>query len=131
MPNFQLRWINRSQSNQDWMIHNGDNFTLAPDHVRTANITIHNDYTFQVVVSTNGGNAHASISYTAATNVWALVTHTPNEWQLAQGNGIVTLRCLLEDVNTAQMPDYMAEEISAEGKAYPAYQLYDDNNDTT
>src|SRR5690606_22798710 len=93
--------------------------------------TIHNDYTYQVVVSTHLGNAHTSLSYTAATQVWTLNTHTPNEWQLAQGNGIVTLRCLLEDVQNAQLPDYKVEVESVEGKAYPAYQLYEDNNGTT
>ena len=135
MPNFNLRWVNRSHSTQDWLINNGDGFTLQPDHERSVAITITNDHTYQIAVSTEGGYAHADLTYTANTNTWALTSLTPNEWGFAQGNGIVTVRCLLEDIveidaplYTAQVPVFNAEE----GRVgYPAYQLYEDNTDTT
>lgn len=97
MANFTIRWANRSNSTQDWMISNGDNFTLLPNYVRSAQVTINNNYTYQISVTTNHGFAAASLSYTAATQTWQLNSSTPNEWQLGTGNNTVTVRCLLED----------------------------------
>ncbi|SFD78250.1 hypothetical protein SAMN05518672_103197 [Chitinophaga sp. CF118] len=135
MPNFNLRWVNRSRSKQDWMISNGDSFTLQPNFERSVNLIINNDYTFRIVVSTRGGYAHADLTYSAHTNSWTLTSLTPNEWGLAQGNGIVTVRCFLEDVFEAYIPMYAAQvpEFSDEEEKvkYPAYQLYEDNTDTT
>lgn len=136
MPRFTLRWANRSHSDQDWMISVGDNFHLRPNYVRTVQVTINRDFTYQIVVSTNGGHAAANLTYTAATNTWTLNSHTPNEWQLQVGNNIVTVRCLLEDVNEdSEMPDYLAGlpklEEKLGGAKYPAYQLYKDNNRIT
>jgi hypothetical protein len=108
MPNYTIRWTNRSNSDQDWQIHNGDHFQLQPNFVRSVAIVINNNYAYQIAVSTNGGFAAANLSYTAATDTWALNSNTPNEWQLAVGGGNVTVRCLLEDV--AQAPAYAPSE---------------------
>lgn len=67
MAAFTLRWANRSNSTQDWMVSNGDGFQLAPNYVRTVNVVLNNDYVYQVAVSTNGGFAAATLTYTAAT----------------------------------------------------------------
>ena len=99
MPIYQIRWTNRSAADQDWQISNGDNFTLQPNFVRPAQVTIHNDYTFVIAVSTNGGIAAANLIYTAATDSWALTSHTPNEWGFATAGNVVTVRCLLQNVN--------------------------------
>ncbi len=106
MPNFTIRWANRSRSNstQDWMISNGDNFTLPPDWVRAANVVIHHNYTFRIAVDTDAPrHTTAELIYTAATNTWALFSLTPNQWQLAVGvvgdDNIVSVRCLLENEN--------------------------------
>lgn len=135
MANFLLRWANRSHSDQDWMISNGDQFSLHPDYVRDAHIAVHHDYTLQVVVSTQGGYAHADLVYTAIANTWTVNSHTPHEWGLSQGNGVVTLRCFLEDViEQASELLYHAEESKLEPevlRGYPNYQLYQDNTDTT
>jgi hypothetical protein len=137
MPLFTLRFANRSLSSQDWMISNGDSFTLLPNHVRSANINITNDYTYRIVVGTLGGNAHADLSYHAATNTWALASVTPNEWALQTGNGIVTVRCFLDDVIEINTPSYAAsmpvfeEDVENKNGGYPAYQLYQDNTGTT
>ena len=107
MANYTLRFANRSHSIQDWMIYRFDSFQLNPDYVRSANVTIHNDYTYNIVVSTDGGYAHVDLNYNATTQVWSIQSHTPNEWEIAQGNGIVTLRCLLEDQDLDEKkPDY-------------------------
>lgn len=98
MPNYTIRFANRSQSVQDWTTTYFGHFQLNPDFVRSGNININNNYTFQIAVSTDGGIAATNLIYTSATQLWSIQTHTPNEWELAQGNGIVTLRCLLEDV---------------------------------
>lgn len=139
MADFTLRWANRSNSNQDWMISNGDSFTLAPNHVRSVNISINSNYTYQIAVSTEGGFASASLTYTASTGMWTLNSVTPLEWELAQGGGIVTVRCLLEDVRaTVEEPSYTvvetgpADSEAVEGKVkYPAYQLFKDTDRET
>jgi hypothetical protein len=38
------------------------------------------------------GGLQAANVYTAASNTWALNSHTPNEFQLATGQGVVTVR---------------------------------------
>jgi hypothetical protein len=136
MPNFTLRWANRSHSTQDWMISNGDNFTLEPDYVRHVQIEITHDYTYHIAVTTNA-SAAATLTYTASTNEWRLASVTPNEWGFAQGNNIVTVRCKLADITEIiDPPVYLTEvpkwdpEIS-DGRNYPAYQLYKDNTGTT
>ena len=98
MPQFTLRFANRSHSIQDWDVYQQNSFQLQPDHVQPINITINNDHTYQIAVSTNGGYTYVALSYHSHTQNWTIQTPTPNEWQLAQGNGIVTLRCFLEDV---------------------------------
>ena len=95
MPQFTLRFANRSTSAQDWIIQNLDQFTLQPDFVRSANVTLNNDYTFNIAVNTTNTFAAATLTYTAASNAWALNSLTPNEWQLATAVGLVTVRCLL------------------------------------
>lgn len=111
MANFTLRFANRSHSTQDWMIHTFDNFQLDPDYVRSADVRINHDYTFRIVVSTDGGFAHADLSYNAETNVWSIQTNTPNEWQIEQGNETVTVRCFLEDQNAIeQLPQYDSDD---------------------
>ena len=91
MPQFTLRFANRSMSTQDWMIQNLDQFTLQPDFVRSANVNLNNDYTFNIAVSTDNTFAAAALTYTAASNTWALNSQTPNEWQLATAAPIVTM----------------------------------------
>lgn len=111
MPQYTLRWTNRSHAVQDWQISNGDHFTLNPDWVRTVQINIQHTYTYQVAVSTQHAFAACALTWNSGTGVWTLQTVTPNEWQLAQGNGIVTLRCLLENVAPpAEAPAYVASE---------------------
>ncbi len=104
MPNFTLRWANRSNSTQDWAISNGDNFQLLPNQVRTVQITINNDHIYQIAVNTNNTFAAAALTYTAATQTWQLNSQTPNEWQLATGNNIVTVRCLLDNAPPVNLP---------------------------
>ena len=104
MADYTIRWANRSNSVQDWQISNGDNFQLRPNFVREVAVTIYNDYTWQIAVSTNGRFAAANLTYTAATQTWILDSNTPNEWQLAVGEGIVTVRCFLEDAT--EEPEY-------------------------
>ena len=98
MPQYKLRWANRSQSKQDWQISNGDNFTLRADFFMPVRLTINNKYTFQIAVSTAGGFAAADLSYNAANQTWVLNIQTPSEWQLQVRNMIVTVRCFLESV---------------------------------
>jgi hypothetical protein len=102
MPPFTLRWTNRSGSTQDWIIQNLDQFTLQPDHVRSVNVNLNNNFTFNIAVDTTNTFAAAALTYTAGTNVWSLNTNTPNEWQLAVGGGLVTLRCMLNAVASVQ-----------------------------
>jgi len=109
VPQYTLRWANRSNANQDWQISNGDHFTLQPNYVRAVQLDIHNTYTYQVAVSTQGGFTACALTWTSGTGQWTLQSVTPNEWDLAQGNGIVTLRCLLQNVtNLAAAPAYVA-----------------------
>ncbi|SEV95490.1 hypothetical protein SAMN05428988_0763 [Chitinophaga sp. YR573] len=137
MPVFNLRCANRSQSAQDWAIFNGPSFTLQPDFVNSGNVNMTNTYTFRIAVNTNNSFGHADLTYTAGTNVWTLASLTPNEWELAQGNGIVTVRCLLENVNEDDAPSYTAgvpvldDEAGVGNVSYPAYQLYKDEDRTT
>ena len=95
MPPFTLRFANRSTSTQDWIIQNLDQFTLQPDFVRAANVNLNNDYTFNIAVNTDNTFTAAALTYTAASNTWALNSLTPNEWQLATAGAVVTVRCLL------------------------------------
>lgn len=98
MPQFILRWANRGTSTQHWQVFRKDEFTLPQDYVRPVTVTITNDYTFNVaVVTESAAIAVTKLTYSAAGNQWMLDTTTPNEWQLAQGNGFVTVRCLLSD----------------------------------
>lgn len=101
MPIFSLRWANHTDAEQDWMISTGDNFTLHPDHVRTGQVDMITNYVFGIAVTTDGGVAAAELAYTAATQAWVLTSHTPNEWELAVGKGVVTVRCLLKNVNAS------------------------------
>lgn len=113
MPAFTLRWANRGTSTQHWMVQNFDDFTLLPNYVRSVAININNNYTYMMAVDTPGPRfSAASLTYTAATNLWTLNSMTPNEWQLAQGNGIVTVRCLLSDdgAQQADVPSYAAAD---------------------
>ncbi|WP_206155943.1 hypothetical protein [Chitinophaga fulva] len=134
MANFTMRWANRSQSTQDWMIDIPDAFTLPPDWVREADLIINTDHTFQIAVTTNGGFAAANLTYHSGANNWTLHSNTPNEWRLSQGNGYVTVACLLNNVRFSNIA-YTASRAVAEtakGKGgYPAYQLYEDNTETT
>ncbi|SJZ96136.1 hypothetical protein SAMN04488128_10248 [Chitinophaga eiseniae] len=133
MADFTLRWANRSQSTQDWIISIPDSFTLPPDYVREAAVTINNNYTFQIAVSTEGGFAAANLTYNSASGNWTLQSVTPNEWRLSQGNGYVTVACLLNDVYVGGVAytasKAVSETTSAKG-GYPAYQLYQDNTGT-
>lgn len=108
MPTYTVRWANRSNSAQDWQISNGDSFELQPNFVRNVAVTINANNTWQIATSTDGGIAAASLTYTAATQAWTLNSATPLEWQLAVGGGIVTVRCLLEDVT--ERPEYSPSE---------------------
>ncbi len=111
MPLFTIRWANRSNSTQDWRISNGDTFSLQADYVREANININNDYTFQIAVDTDSRFTAAALTYIAATQTWQLNSQTPNEWQLATGNKIVTVRCLLENAElTGNEVEYVPYE---------------------
>jgi hypothetical protein len=113
MANFTIRFANRSNSVQDWAIYQYDEFQLQPDHIRPVDLTIDNNYTFQIVVSTNGGYTNANLIYNSATQLWSINSHTPNEWELAQGNNVVTLRCLLENVTLKhERPTYNPKPIS-------------------
>jgi hypothetical protein len=103
MPPFTLRFANRSTSTQDWIIQNLDQFTLQPDFVRSANVNLNNNYTFNIAANTVNTFAAASLVYTAGTNTWALNSLTPNEWQLAAAAGVVTVRCLLNATANAQI----------------------------
>jgi hypothetical protein len=100
MPDFTLRWVNRSTNNssQDWQIYMFDNFTLQPNYAREAGITLHNDRTFQIAVNTTNTFVAAALTWTAATNTWTLNSVTPNEFQLQVGGGYVTVRCLLNAI---------------------------------
>jgi hypothetical protein len=115
MPVFQLRWANRSNPNgaiQDWQIGGAihDQFQLHPDFVRQGNINVNHDTHIQIAVSTNQFAA-ADLRYTAATNTWILQSHTPNEFQLQTGGGIVTVRCLLKNhAQAVTSPEYLAKE---------------------
>lgn len=103
MPDFTLRFANRGTSTQDWTIQHLDQFTLDPNWVLEATITLHNDRTFNVAVDTPSPHfAAASLAYTAATDSWTLQSNTPNEFQLAVGGGLVTLRCFLSDTAGAE-----------------------------
>lgn len=116
MPNFTLRWANRSADTQDWMVSNGDSFTLQSNHVRTVQVGLNFDYEFSIAVMDESGLAAAAeLRYSAGTNSWTLTSHTPNEFALAQGNGIVTVRCFLAPamgslVQGARLPDYAITE---------------------
>lgn len=113
MPTFTIRWVNSSNSPQDWIISNGDHFTLQVNHVRSAQITINNNYTYQIAVNTNALFTAASLSYIAATQTWQLNSHTPHEWELATGNNIVTVRCYLENASnfTREYDNYLAIDL--------------------
>jgi hypothetical protein len=108
MPAYTLYWTNRSQSDQDWQINNGDTFELQPNFTRRVQIVINNTYTFQIAVTTDGGFAACTLTWTQATQTWSLNSMTPAEWQLAAGGANVTVRCLLEDAGDA--PEYVAAE---------------------
>jgi len=114
MPVFQLRWVNRSNPGaiQDWQIGGAvaDNFQLQQDYVRAAVLTINNSANFMISVTSANHIAAASLAYTAATNQWTLNSMTPNEFQLAVGGGIVTVRCVLNDVQAAGRLEYDAME---------------------
>jgi hypothetical protein len=81
------------------MISNGDSFRLNPNFVRSVNFVINN--TYQIAVPTNGGVASARLNYSSVTQSRATNSHFPLEWALAVGNGIVTVRCLLEDLHSS------------------------------
>ena len=98
MPLFTLRWANRGTSDQNWMVSNGDHFTLPPGYVREVQVNLHNSHSYGITADTPSPRfATATLTYTAPAGVWSLTSPSPIEWQLAQGNGIVTVRCLLSD----------------------------------
>jgi hypothetical protein len=115
MPQFQMRWANRSNpgATQDWQLGGAihDAFQLQPDFVRSGTLNVSNDTVVQIAVTTNQFAA-ANLTYTASTNTWALASHTPNEFQLQVGNGIVTVRCLLGNAAATRhsRPQYQAQE---------------------
>jgi hypothetical protein len=99
MPDFILRCANRSHANQDWILGGivQHEFSLQPDWVQPGNLAINHDGTIQIAVSTENPfrNAAAHLTYTAATNSWALASPTPNEFELVTGGQYVTVRCFL------------------------------------
>ena len=111
MPVFQMRFANRSNPGavQDWILHGTINqqFQLQPDHVSGGNLTINQNGLIQIAVDTNLFAA-ADLAYTAATNTWTLNSNTPNEFALAAGGGIVTVRCFLGngDATSHSKPQY-------------------------
>ncbi len=109
MPAYTIRWANRSHSVQDWQISNGDAFQLQPDWVRQAQVVVDQTYTFGVSVTTEGGFASCALTWTQGTQTWSLQSNTPNEWQLAVGGAVVTVRCFLEDVPVEE-PEYSARD---------------------
>lgn len=117
MPQFTLRWANRGTSDQDWNIQNLDSFTLQPDYTRRGQITLNANRTFNIAVNTDNRFAAAALTYTAGTNTWALNSLTPNEWQLAVGGGIVTVRCFLSNANEVEGEDLRYEPQEAERDA--------------
>jgi hypothetical protein len=118
MANYKLRFANRSNAVQDWMIYRFHSFQLNPNYVQSSNVTIHHNYTYQIVVSTDGGYAHVDLIYNSVARLWSIQTNTPNEWQLAQGNNIVTLRCLLKNVElNKKSPSYSFENTPLENKS--------------
>jgi hypothetical protein len=112
MPTFTMRWANRSNpgAEQDWILGGivHENFTLAPDYVASGQLTINANGTVQIAVNSQHHFAAATLTYTAVGNHWALASNTPNEFQLAAGGNIVTVRCLLNDA--AARPPYEAYE---------------------
>ncbi|HYW08168.1 MAG TPA: hypothetical protein VE913_14490 [Longimicrobium sp.] len=113
MPQFTIRWANRGTSPQDWNVQNRDPFHLDPDYVLTEPVNLNANRTYNIAVDTVGPHpqfAAATLTYTAAANTWAIASNTPAEWQLATGNGFVTLRCLLSDPPAPVLPEYSASD---------------------
>jgi hypothetical protein len=114
MPQFQLRWVNRSNPGavQDWQIGGAvaDNFQLQQNYERAAALNINNNANFMIAVSSANHFAAATLTYTAATNQWTINGVTPNEFQLAVGAGIVTVRCVLNNVQVAGRLEYTVME---------------------
>lgn len=107
MPNFTIRWANRSHTVQQWEIHNGDSFLLNSNYVRAVNVTINANYAYDIQVNTNkGALARADLIYDAVANTWHLNSDNPHTWELASGNGLVTVRCYLEDYVQIEKPTY-------------------------
>lgn len=137
MSNFTLTIANKSNSTQDWMVRDDNDYVICPGRFTTAYIQINNDYTFHFSVTTDGGFAYTALRYSMATAEWSLETVTPNEWELTREGDFITLSCLLEDVDdTIDRPAFsvdgkMAKIGERQGKTkYPAYQLYKDNTET-
>jgi hypothetical protein len=86
------------------------NGTLQPDYVGGGDLTVNANLTIQIAVNSTRHFAAANLTYTAATNTWALDSHTPNEFQLATGNGIVTVRCLLTDAAAQHRNSFVGSE---------------------
>ncbi len=125
MPDFTLRWTNRSNVEQDWAIHPvGDDFTLQPNFSRAVRASHGANYTYQIAVSTTNTFGAANLTYTAATNSWTLNSHTPNEFQLDVNGATVRVTCTLRarvemgDDSTYE-PIYEPAEESA-GETYGA-----------
>ncbi len=107
MPHFTIRWANRSNNDQQWAIHNGDSFLLKPDYVRSVEVNINNNYSYDIQINTRfGAIARADLIYDAVNNNWHLNPHNPNTWEFQSGNDYVTVRCYLEDNVQTKEPVY-------------------------
>ncbi|MFB6454112.1 hypothetical protein ACE38W_02485 [Chitinophaga sp. Hz27] len=152
-----LSWSDSSSSNQDWQIYNYQEFELLPAQYLNANVIMHDDYTFQIAVSTNGAFAAANLNYKAADHSFTLTSATPHEFDLERLDNVYIIRCYLEDINAgaesigdsdsnsdsgntagssaapvpAKRPSYGPDSLGLDiefGKlGFPAYQLYMDD----
>jgi len=94
---FTLRFANRYQYTQDWIVQTIGSLTLDSNYVQSGQITVNNNYTFGIAVNTDNLFAAAILNYWNNPPTWTLNSHTSNEFELQQGQGIVTVRCFLEN----------------------------------
>lgn len=120
MPLYTIRWTNRSNVAQDWIIHHpADQFTLQPNHSRPAQVNMTANWTFRIAVTSPNGFAAADLTYTAATATWQIASPTPNEFVLAVNGANVRVTCLLAlaaELDTSDEPQYEADEPALEAE---------------
>ena len=93
---YNLTFTDLSAVDQNWNLNGYPDHDLTPNGSFTGTYNnVHQDNQLQIAITTNNRFAAVTLIYTAATQLWSIDTHTPNEFYLNVQGMNVGLGCLL------------------------------------